>query len=249
MLLCRLWLFLLSSSTHVSVAPGDMWRRRDEAWQDCVEILNHSLKLPMSLLDTTNHPLVDTFMASSHFVFRASTCWGIHPSLRLWQPTSPDPRWIQTPLYLLITQGWPTSQSLLDTWGRDRNTYCSLEKAIDYLESDLCGIPYNQMETFPSDVSAVPSLSWIYYSRPHKLTHLHMRSASLRLLDGWPLCLWVKKSEQLEQSHWLIMDKMSRSRKEGWTSLIYHHFGMCVENNGGNLCVCVYVTKEETDVA
>lgn len=205
--------------------------------------------------------------------------WSIVPSqvvvagsLRVWQPTSPDPHWIQTLLQCWNhTCDWQAN--LLQRHSERREHWLPCYKTDGFLlhvsrssiiqpassASDLCGIPCNQMKTFPSAVSAFLHFLGIHHSRPHKGTHalFHTGSASFHLLDGSPITYKWRNQNSWSKRHRSIMDNMSCSRKEGWPCSIYHCSGMWVLNHGGNygVCVCVRafvrvcVCLERTDVA
>lgn len=127
----------------------------------------------------------------------------------------------------------------------DRNTDCSLRNwwtlcphspSLHYsaciFASDLCGIPRNQMKTFPSAVSAVPRFLGPIIPTPTK-SHTHTCTLShgecfLPFVRRIAHHIQAEKSEQLRNSHQSIMDNMSWSRKEGWPCSIYYCFSVWV---------------------
>lgn len=256
-------LFLPSFHTSLSLPPPTflspqalcdaVWRKLNQSASEllttdfnfqCLKLTPFKLSFKIGFISPFAPPqlqCVETFITDGSL----TGCWHRHCVFG-----SPDLLWIQTALQCWNHQVWLTGQyietrgetetliALLKTDGFPSH-FLLLHYSACVLAADLCGIPCNQMKTFPSAMSAVPHFLTSIIPTPTKShTQMHDFSWGVPPYICWMDCLLHTrgKSEQLKQSHWLIMDTMSWSRKD--VHSIYHNFSVWVYDHGCKVCVC-----------
>lgn len=155
----------------------------------------------------------------------------------------------------LISQSWGTGKETgtlvasLGHWWIPFSRFPSLHYSACIRASDLCGIPWNQMKTFPSAVSAVPLFLRFINSTPtksHTHTLFHRKSAPFLLVRWIPCCIQVGEEITTAEPHASFNNSnMSQSRKDARRTMSYSGlvWGCSDMVEITNVCVWAYVTE------